>query len=84
MKKFWKYFLRTFGLITVRDAWKLLDEAAEQQTNLLKSGFPEFKNLPKRERMALIRHYAEQFSHYAQMCHNLKPKFYLLNAWWTK
>ena len=82
--KIFKYILRTFGLITVGDAWKLLDEEADYQSNYRKTGFPDFKNLPKKERIGLIRHYSEQSAHYEQMCHNLKPKFYLLNAWWTK
>lgn len=82
--KIFKYILRTFGLITVRDAWKLLDESAEQQEALIKKGFPEFKDIPSKQRLRLIQSYSVQFSHYAQMCRNLKPKFYLLNAWWTK
>ncbi len=82
--KILKYFLRTFGLITVRDACKLLDEEAKYQSDLMKGSYPEFNNLPDNERNGLIQHRHTQLSHYSEMCRNLKPAFYLLNAWWTK
>ena len=75
--KFWKYFLRTFGLVTINDVWKALDEEADYYEKASR------KIVPKSISM-LQQSISERHSHYSQCCRDMKPFIYLINAWWTK
>ena len=73
--KFWKYFLRTFGLITINDAWKALNvEADYYEKASRKRVNPKIAML---QQSISTRH-----QHYSECCRDMKPVIYLINAWW--
>lgn len=73
--RFWKYFLRTFGLVTIDDVWKALDVEADYYEKESRKRVP--KNIAMLQQSISTRH-----QHTAESCRNMKPVIYLINAWW--